>query len=66
MKIVVARSHLLATKQSLEQSSPGSQKVAQFEAARVFFERLWWYDQVVFDISEALIKHLSLAAAAAS
>jgi len=56
----------LATKQSLEQSSPGSQKTAQLEAARVFFERLWWYDQVVFDVSEALIKQLSLAAAAAS
>jgi hypothetical protein len=56
----------LATKQSLEQSSRGSQKAAQLEAARVFFERLWWHDQVVFDISEALIKQLSLAAAAAS
>jgi SAM-dependent methyltransferase len=25
---------------------------AQLEAARGFFERLWWYDQVVFDTSE--------------
>jgi hypothetical protein len=35
----------------VEQSSPGSQKTAQLEAARVFFERLWQYDQVVFDAS---------------
>jgi hypothetical protein len=29
--------------------SPGG--AAQLDAARNFFERLWWYDQVVFDVS---------------
>ena len=31
-----------------------SQKGAQLEAARRFFERLWWYDQVVFDASDSV------------
>jgi len=35
----------------VEQSSPGSQETEQLEAARVFFERLWQYDQLVFDAS---------------
>ncbi len=50
----------------VERTMPSLTKKSQLDAARAFFERLWWYDQVVFDISEALIKHLSLAAAAAS
>ena len=28
---------------------PNSQRIAQIDMARAFFERLWWYDQVVFD-----------------
>jgi SAM-dependent methyltransferase len=35
----------------VEKSSPGLQKTAQLETARAFFERLWQYDQVVFDAS---------------
>ena len=30
---------------------PGLAKTAQLDATRTFFERLWWYDQVVFDAS---------------
>ena len=30
---------------------PSSQKKVQPDMARAFFERLWWYDQVVFDTS---------------
>jgi len=30
---------------------PSSQKKSQRDMARKFFERLWWYDQVVFDAS---------------
>ena len=28
---------------------PSSQRIPQIDVARAFFERLWWYDQVVFD-----------------
>jgi SAM-dependent methyltransferase len=28
-----------------------SQRIAQIDMARVFFQRLWWHDQVVFDAS---------------
>ncbi len=28
-----------------------SQQIEQIDMARVFFERLWWHDQVVFDAS---------------
>jgi SAM-dependent methyltransferase len=28
---------------------PSSQRIPQIDRARAFFERLWWYDQVVFD-----------------
>jgi SAM-dependent methyltransferase len=31
---------------------PSSQKKSQLNRARRFFERLWWYDQVVFDASQ--------------
>jgi hypothetical protein len=30
---------------------PTAQQNGQLDIARTFFERLWWYDQVVFDIS---------------
>jgi hypothetical protein len=30
---------------------PISQRIAQIDMARVFFEQLWWYDQIVFDAS---------------
>jgi len=36
----------------VERTLPSSQKKLQFDMARVFFERLWWYDQVVFDASQ--------------
>ena len=32
-------------------SPPTSQRIAQIDRARVFFQRLWWHDQVVFDAS---------------
>jgi hypothetical protein len=28
------------------------QNTSQLDMARTFFERLWWYDQVVFDASQ--------------
>jgi SAM-dependent methyltransferase len=33
----------------VERTLPHSQRVASLGIARVFFERLWWHDQVVFD-----------------
>jgi len=50
----------------MKMTLPASPENSELDAGRTFFERLWWYDQVVFDVSEALIKQLSLAAAAAS
>lgn len=35
----------------VEKTSATSPGKSQFELARTFFERLWWYDQVVFDLS---------------
>ena len=35
----------------VERTLPSSQKQSQLDMARSFFERLWWYDQVVFDAS---------------
>jgi SAM-dependent methyltransferase len=32
---------------------PPSQRKPQVEEARAFFQRLWWYDQVVFDVSRS-------------
>ena len=32
-------------------SLPASPQNSQREVARIFFERLWWFDQVVFDAS---------------
>ena len=34
----------------VEDSSPTSQPTPHVEMARTFFERLWWYDQVVFNV----------------
>ena len=34
-----------------ERTLPSSQNRSQLDTARTLFERLWWYDQVVFDIS---------------
>jgi SAM-dependent methyltransferase len=34
------------------ETSPASQKAVQLDLARTFFERLWQYDQVVFDASQ--------------
>jgi hypothetical protein len=34
----------------VEGTSPSPSK-SQLDMARTFFERLWWYDQVVFDAS---------------
>jgi hypothetical protein len=30
---------------------PSSQTKSQLDIARTFFEKLWWYDQLVFDVS---------------
>jgi hypothetical protein len=38
----------------VERGLPPSQRILQIDMARVFFERLWWYDQVVFDASRSL------------
>ena len=35
----------------VERTMPSSPKTSQLDAVRAFFERLWWYDQVVFDAS---------------
>jgi SAM-dependent methyltransferase len=35
----------------VESTSKPSQQKTHLETARAFFERLWWYDQVVFDAS---------------
>jgi hypothetical protein len=35
----------------IEKTRPTSQESIQPDMARTFFERLWWYDQVVFDAS---------------
>jgi len=32
----------------LQRTLPSSHQKSQFDMARTFFERLWWYDQVVF------------------
>jgi len=36
----------------VEKALPPSQIKSQLDMARTFFERLWWYDQVVFDASQ--------------
>jgi SAM-dependent methyltransferase len=35
----------------VERTLPPSQRQSQIDTARASFERLWWYDQVVFDAS---------------
>jgi 2-polyprenyl-3-methyl-5-hydroxy-6-metoxy-1,4-benzoquinol methylase len=35
----------------VERTLPSSQTKSQLDMARTFFEKLWWYDQVVFDTS---------------
>jgi SAM-dependent methyltransferase len=35
----------------IERMLPATPKKSQRDAAQAFFERLWWYDQVVFDTS---------------
>jgi len=35
----------------VERTLPSSQTKSQLDMARSFFEKLWWYDQVVFDAS---------------
>jgi hypothetical protein len=32
-------------------TGPSTRKGSSLDLARAFFERLWWYDQVVFDSS---------------
>jgi len=36
----------------VEKALPSSQNKSQLDMAGMFFERLWWYDQVVFDASQ--------------
>lgn len=38
----------------LERTLPSSQTKSQLDMALTFFEKLWWYDQVVFDASGSL------------
>jgi hypothetical protein len=38
-------------------SLPGGDRSKHHQEARAFFEHLWWYDQVVFDTSQALSGH---------
>jgi SAM-dependent methyltransferase len=35
----------------VEKTLPSSQRTTNLDTARTFFERLWWHDQVVFDVS---------------
>ena len=35
----------------IQEKISSSQKSTYLDMARTFFERLWWYDQVVFDAS---------------
>jgi hypothetical protein len=35
----------------VERTLPSSQTKSPLDMARSFLERLWWYDQVVFDTS---------------
>jgi SAM-dependent methyltransferase len=37
----------------IERASPSTRGTAQRDMSRSFFEKLWWYDQVVFDASGA-------------
>jgi SAM-dependent methyltransferase len=37
----------------VEKALPSSLEPSRLDMARAFFERLWWHDQVVFDISAA-------------
>jgi 2-polyprenyl-3-methyl-5-hydroxy-6-metoxy-1,4-benzoquinol methylase len=37
--------------QIIESASPSAARTSKLDFARTFFERLWWYDQVVFDAS---------------
>jgi len=36
----------------VEKTLPSAQAKSQLDMARTFFEKLWWYDQVVFDASQ--------------
>jgi hypothetical protein len=36
----------------VERTLPSAQKTSHLDMALAFFERLWWYDQVVFDASQ--------------
>ena len=36
----------------VQRTLPSLQKTSQPDKACTFFERLWWYDQVVFDASQ--------------
>ena len=37
----------------VKRTLPSSQEKSQLDVARMFFERLWWYDQVVFQTSKS-------------
>ena len=37
----------------VDQASQSSQTASRLDMVRAFFERLWWHDQVVFDLSAA-------------
>jgi SAM-dependent methyltransferase len=39
-------------KHIVEMTSPSAHRTSRIDIARAFFEKLWWYDQVVFDTSQ--------------
>jgi len=36
----------------VKRMSPSSQEIPLFDVARIFFERLWWYDQIVLTLEK--------------
>jgi SAM-dependent methyltransferase len=40
----------------VERTFPSSQTKSQLDMARTFFEKLWWYDQLVFDVSRCQVR----------
>jgi len=40
----------------VERTLPSAQTKSQVDVARTCFEKLWWYDQVVFDASRCGVR----------
>ncbi len=47
----------------MEKALPSAETTLRLDTARIFFERLWWYDQVVFDASQEFRGHSAPAEA---